>query len=55
MAKVKVKRVRADGMGAVKDGYRDLDRGTGKPGDQPWVADTWGHRQVQEYMGDGPC
>jgi hypothetical protein len=25
--------------------------GSEKPGDWPWVANTWGHRQAQEYMG----
>jgi hypothetical protein len=41
----KVKRVRADGPGVVKDGHGGLDRARDRgPKDGPWMASTWGCR-----------
>jgi hypothetical protein len=49
--KVKVMRVRADGLRVVKDEYWDLTEGPESRGDQPWLTNTWdthSHKDVAE-------
>ena len=41
---------RADGLEVVKDGREAWTEGPERPEDRPWEANTWGHRQVQQYM-----